>query len=72
MFSMMMDILPETPGPLVLDVRQNGAGPLVGGYEWNAFDLVDTRADWLVKAAKPAIWAGCGDALIDLQPLITG
>jgi len=22
-----MDILPETPGPLILDVRQNGAGP---------------------------------------------
>ncbi|PRX01964.1 hypothetical protein CLV67_1671, partial [Actinoplanes italicus] len=25
--SMMLDILPETPGPLILDVRQNGAGP---------------------------------------------
>jgi hypothetical protein len=23
----MLDILPETPGPLILDVRQNGAGP---------------------------------------------
>jgi hypothetical protein len=43
---------------------------LVGGYEWDAFDLSDTRADWLVKAAKPAIWAGRGDALIDLHPLI--
>ncbi|MEU4422940.1 hypothetical protein AB0F81_20130, partial [Actinoplanes sp. NPDC024001] len=28
--SMMLDILPETPGPLILDVRQNGAGPDVG------------------------------------------
>ncbi|MET8361578.1 DUF664 domain-containing protein, partial [Micromonospora sp. NPDC005171] len=27
MLSMMMDILPETPGPLISDVRQNGAGP---------------------------------------------
>jgi hypothetical protein len=24
---MMLDILPETPGPLISDVRQNGAGP---------------------------------------------
>ncbi|MGA3538498.1 hypothetical protein ACK8GE_04260, partial [Micromonosporaceae bacterium DT194] len=27
--SMMMDILPETPGPLISDVRQSGAGPNV-------------------------------------------
>jgi hypothetical protein len=25
---MMLDILPETPGPLISDVRQNGAGPI--------------------------------------------
>ncbi|WUI86201.1 dihydrofolate reductase family protein [Micromonospora zamorensis] len=27
----MLDILPETPGPLISDVRQNGAGPLHAG-----------------------------------------
>lgn len=43
---------------------------LVGGYEWDAFDLSDTRTDWLVSAAKPAIWPSRSDALIDLHPLV--
>jgi len=28
----MLDILPETPGLLILDVRQNGAGPVLVEY----------------------------------------
>ncbi|WP_083970979.1 hypothetical protein [Actinoplanes awajinensis] len=30
--SMMLDILPETSGPLILDVRQNEAGPAAASW----------------------------------------
>ncbi|WP_326557131.1 hypothetical protein [Micromonospora sp. NBC_01796] len=47
---MMLDILPETPGPLISDVRQNGAGPgdwvpVISTMGDNAYDESDLRSD---------------------------
>lgn len=36
---------------------------LVGAYEWDAFELVESRADWLVKAVADA---NDGDVMLDL------
>ncbi|MEU4428668.1 tetratricopeptide repeat protein, partial [Actinoplanes sp. NPDC024001] len=49
--SMMLDILPETPGPLILDVRQNGAGPTNLGIRYSD---VGRRTD-AVTASEEAV-----------------
>ncbi|MET8360676.1 hypothetical protein ABZU74_27460, partial [Micromonospora sp. NPDC005171] len=55
MLSMMMDILPETPGPLISDVRQNGAGPdiMLGALPVGAVEVTEDRdksqAGWEAK-----------------------
>lgn len=51
------DVLAGSP------VTVTGALVLVGHYEWEAFDLVDTRADWIVRdvVASPS-----GDIAVDL------
>ncbi len=36
---------------------------VVGDYEWDAFGLRESRADWLVKAIA---WADDRDIMVDL------
>ena len=46
-----------------------GALELVGEYEWEAFDLTDTRADWLVQRV---VTLPTGDLMVDLaRPAIS-
>jgi hypothetical protein len=44
-------------------VTVTGKLALVGDYEWDAFQLTDTRDDWLVQAV---LARGTGDAMLDL------
>jgi hypothetical protein len=46
-------------------VTVRGPLELVGEYEWEAFRLVDTRADWYVNEVEPLGRAG---AMRDLVP----
>lgn len=50
-------------------VTVTGALELVGEYEWEAFDLTDTRADWLVQRV---VNLPTGDLMVDLaRPAIS-
>jgi hypothetical protein len=55
--SMMMDILPETPGPQISDVRQNGAGPVERRFPVSLWCL--GHAPFSAYGAGFA--AGCGE-----------
>jgi hypothetical protein len=44
-------------------VAVTGRLVVVGDYEWDAFGLRESRADWLVKAIS---WADNGDIMVDL------
>ncbi|WP_433554717.1 DEAD/DEAH box helicase [Micromonospora zamorensis] len=46
-----MDILPETPGPLILDVRQNGAGPRLFRLVWLCPELATA---WTLERRRHA------------------
>ena len=50
-------------------VTVTGKLALVGDYEWDAFRLVDTRADWLVTRV---IHTDEGDAMLDLATRCKG
>jgi hypothetical protein len=44
-------------------VTVTGRLEVVGDYEWDAFGLRESRADWLVKAIA---WADDRDIMVDL------
>lgn len=45
-------------------VTVTGSFELVGEYEWDSFELPDTRADWLVNQV---VELSGGGALVDLS-----
>lgn len=48
-------------------VSMTGSLWIVGSYEWDAFDLVDTRTVWFVRAVvQVEAGAVMGDAMLDL------
>lgn len=50
-------------------VTVTGRLELVGEYEWDAFQIEESRAEWLVKALAPA---GDDDVMLDLVALSSG
>jgi hypothetical protein len=50
-------------------VTVTGKLSLIGAYEWDGFELGETRVDWLVEAV---VAVGTGDALLNLVHLLNG
>lgn len=67
-FGLQAQVPPDVPGPIA-GSRLTIEGPVavVGDYEWEAFDLSDTRADWWIRDVVEGPLGD--DIMLDVEPV---